>query len=471
MAMIPQPLRSEIPASDTVGPRNGRKATPVALCKAFTAAWERGESPVIEDYLRRLDPADFQGAVELNYREFCLAEADGSAPDGDAYIARFPRYAEPLRGLFRIHDACSPSLLNRLLGPPSGSATASVSADDPGSGLPRAGDSIGPYVLVRELGRGSFARVFLAEQAGLANRLVVIKVATRSTREPWLLAEARHAHIVEILSHSLVDDGDVPVDLHAVLGRRDPRRRPGRAGAGLRPARIGATPGDSGAHRPAPAPGPRPGPDDRRRPAGGPRRRRGTGVSLGAPGASGAEILAPLSYDRAIAWVIGRLAEALDHAASRDVTHGDVKPSNILLSADGRPMLLDFNLARNIKKDGDVVGTPEYMTPEQLWAAVSACTDLAEHTTELGSTSADVGKSARSRAFDVDGGTLNADSDDQSAGRSPHVSDVYSLGIVLLEALSGRPGSVTPMPVERAAQSTSTVLFVYAMARERRRGA
>ena len=59
------------------------------------------------------------------------------------------------------------------------------------------------------------------------------------------------------------------------------------------------------------------------------------------------EILAGLSYNQAVAWVGARLAEALDHAFSRDVAHGDVKPSNILLSADGNPMLLDFNLARD----------------------------------------------------------------------------------------------------------------------------
>ena len=45
----------------------------------FTAAWERGQAPAVEDYLDRLDPADSQAAVELIYREFCLAEADGCA--------------------------------------------------------------------------------------------------------------------------------------------------------------------------------------------------------------------------------------------------------------------------------------------------------------------------------------------------------------------------------------------------------
>ena len=57
------------------------------------------------------------------------------------------------------------------------------------------------------------------------------------------------------------------------------------------------------------------------------------------------EIIARLSYPQAVAWIVARLAEALDHAYGRGVLHGDVKPSNILLTAAGEPMLLDFNLA------------------------------------------------------------------------------------------------------------------------------
>jgi hypothetical protein len=131
-----------------------RSSLPPVIHK-FTAAWERGESPVAEDYLRRLDPDDFQGAVDLIYREYCLAEADGLAPEADSYVARFPRYGEALRPLFRVHGACSPSLLRRLLGPASASGLGSQPGGGPGPGLPEAGDSIGPYVLRRELGRGS----------------------------------------------------------------------------------------------------------------------------------------------------------------------------------------------------------------------------------------------------------------------------------------------------------------------------
>ena len=163
----------------------------------FTAAWERGEAPAAEDYLDRLDPADSRAAVELIYREFCLAEADGCKPDAAEFLYRvFPQHKPALERSDRLHGECSPSLLGRWM-----ETTPSLDF------LPQAGDAIGPFFLMRELGKGAFARVFLAEQTDLENRLVVLKVSTRMTREPWLLARVRHAHIVEIVSHATVDDG------------------------------------------------------------------------------------------------------------------------------------------------------------------------------------------------------------------------------------------------------------------------
>ena len=165
----------------------------------------------------------------------------------------------------------------------------------------------------------------------------------RDPDDPRALAAgpARHAHIVEIVSHAVVNDGAFQLICMPFWGGD--------------PADVLAAP-----CRVRPGAGPSPVLGD----AGG-RARRGRGPATGAdllaaldavgapeypsvhPARPAREILAPLSYDRAIAWVIARLAEALDHASSRDVAHGDVKPSNILLSADGNPMLLDFNLARD----------------------------------------------------------------------------------------------------------------------------
>src|SRR5262249_33148116 len=161
-----------------------------------TARWQRGETPGAEPYLARLRPGSAELGVELVYREYCLAELAGRHPDPSEFLARFPEHGTVLERLFALHRVCSSSQLRRWADP--------ALEDDP---LPEVGDEIGPYVLTRELGRGSFARVFLAEQSDLENRPVVVKVTTRPTREPWLLARARHANIVEILSHAMVDDG------------------------------------------------------------------------------------------------------------------------------------------------------------------------------------------------------------------------------------------------------------------------
>jgi len=83
----------------------------------------------------------------------------------------------------------------------------------------------------------------------------------------------------------------------------------------------------------------------------------------------------PLPIDYCIE-ISKAIASALDYAHSRGMIHRDVKPSNILLTPDGTPILADFGLARMVGSNpvpgvrltisGAALGTPEYMAPEQV---------------------------------------------------------------------------------------------------------
>ncbi len=74
---------------------------------------------------------------------------------------------------------------------------------------------------------------------------------------------------------------------------------------------------------------------------------------------------------REVAELCAKIADALHHAHEQGVVHRDLKPANIMIDGDGQPHLMDFGLARRevgevtVTMDGQVLGTPAYMSPEQ----------------------------------------------------------------------------------------------------------
>lgn len=377
------------------GPRLcDRSPTPLdALLDQFTRRWVEGERPRAEDFLTLLSPADPSGSVELIYHEYCLAEESGLVPDPAAYYQRFPEQGERLARLLELHGAMASEL-------ESGEHAAMVAA------LPRIGDEIGPYLLIRELGRGTFARVFLAEQLDLEGRPVVVKVSDRPSAEARMLARAPHPHIVSILREATTEEGlhliCMPflggATLEAILVERRARgERPTSGAAFLEELdRVSAPEFPAGlVERPA------------------------------------RELIGGMSYARTVAWVLARLAEALDHAYEKEITHGDLKPSNVLIAADGQPMLLDFNLSsdRRAEDAGDAGGTLGYMAPERLQAVAA--------------------RSGRGESAPV---------------IDRHRADVYALGLILEEALTGR---APRMPATRGETGELAAMLAEARGRER----
>jgi serine/threonine-protein kinase len=68
--------------------------------------------------------------------------------------------------------------------------------------------------------------------------------------------------------------------------------------------------------------------------------------------------------------IVAQVAEGLDYAHSRAIVHRDIKPANIMIVADNRVKIMDLGIARlpmsELTKEGKLVGSPSYMSPEQL---------------------------------------------------------------------------------------------------------
>ena len=115
---------------------------------------------------------------------------------------------------------------------------------------------------------------------------------------------------------------------------------------------------------------------------------------------------------KASALLLATLARAIHAAHQAGIIHRDLKPSNVLFGSDGTPKITDFGLAKRLEEEGytetgQVLGSPSYIPPEQ----------------------------AQGRAKEV----------------GP-AADVYALGAILYEMLTGRPPFKGTTPVETVMQ-------------------
>ena len=193
----------------------------------------------------------------------------------------------------------------------------------------RSGERVGPYRLLRQVGRGGMGEVYLAEREGDFQQRVALKLIKRGmdseallrrfARERRILAQLEHPHIARLLDGGLAADGTSFLAMEFVDG---PAITEHARSAGL-----------------------------------------GT---------------------RARVELLLQAADAVAHAQARLVVHRDIKPSNILVGSDGRVRVLDFGIAtllddseEKLTGTGARVMSPAYAAPEQVRGEpVTTATDV-----------------------------------------------------------------------------------------------
>lgn len=274
---------------------------------------------------------DEQLPLDLVLEEIQLLRASGQQPDIAQYKTRYPYLASVLGELLTRTDRTQ---AGRLI-------EKAPTFED--------GSKIEDFEILRTLGRGSFASVYLARQVSM-QRLVALKVSQRGSDEPIALSQLDHPNIVRVYDQRRITE---PVAVLLYM-----QYMPGGTLAEVISATAGL-PAES---------------------LSGKAILQSIDQALLAAGQPPPEssptraYLAGLDWPSAVAWIGVQLAEGLAAAHERGIMHRDVKPANVLLSADGSPKLADFNVSYGGTAGcaGAAVhfgGSLAYMSPEQLEVA------------------------------------------------------------------------------------------------------
>jgi serine/threonine protein kinase len=338
------------------------------LLKAdMEARQQRGLAFRLEDYLDRLPELRDKESppIDLIYEEFHLRRSGGESVELTEYKERFPQQFQALRRLLGNGDTTSVSHAGRH------SLKEVV-----------AGQSLSDLDLLVELGKGAFAKVFSAYQATM-HRVVAVKISAEMGAEPKLLSNLNHEAIVRVYDQRTLPDRKLRLllmelapggTLSAVVARVNAHYKNNRKPTGA--VLIDAI-------------------DEAMTKAG----------QRSDPRAQWRRRMAHKPWPQVVAQLGAQLASGLYYVHTRGIYHRDVKPANILLSTEGRPMLADFNVGcsgaiEGAEAEAQFGGSAAYMSVEHLEAFAK----------------------------------LNGRTVEDLDGRA----DSYSLAIVLLELLHGQ---------------------------------
>lgn len=312
---------------------------------------------------------------------YLTASESGEAPSRTALLDQHPDLADDLAACFDTLDFIGNSL-----------------GQAPATAVLECGQQFGEYQILREIGRGGMGVVYEAFHLGLERRVALKVLSGRSfederQRERFLLeaktaASLHHTNIVPIFEVGELD-GVCYYAMQFIQGQslgaivRSLRNRAPKAGPAdttifppgtiVRDERSLAP--DGGTHESEE----KPESSGSEFPATTAEREHAAQLSGKALPQLAAQSSArfrlaegPVSdgYFREAARLIAQAADALSHAHVHDVVHRDVKPSNLILDREGRIWVADFGLAFRsddpAQSGSDAVGTPAYMSPEQV---------------------------------------------------------------------------------------------------------
>ncbi len=242
------------------------------------------------------------------------------------------------------------------------------------------GETIDDFDLLLRLGRGAFATVFLARQKSM-QRLVALKVSADKGTEAQTLAQLDHDNIIRVYDQRLLPQRALRLlymqyAAGGTLADVIHRMKSVPLGEWNGRSFLKAIDAELDNH----------------------------GESRPTESAIRRQI-SDMSWSQLVCWIGNQLARALDYAHRAKVLHRDIKPANVLITAEGVPKLADFNISfgatlEGVSADDSLGGSLAYMSPEHL----EICNPRHKMT-----------------ASEMDGR-----------------SDLFSLGIVLCELLTGR---------------------------------